>query len=66
MRADSALISLSIMFFAAAMLVEGLLFLPIASVSLTTQFKTFETYLFIASLITLAVVGITSVFKRKF
>jgi hypothetical protein len=66
LRADSGLISLSIIIFIAAMLLKGLLFLPIISSSLKVQIETFTAYVFISSIVVLAVVGITSVFKRKF
>jgi hypothetical protein len=66
LRADSGLISLSIIIFAAAMLLEGLLFLPIIDSALRAQIETFTAYIFTASIVILAVVGITSVFKRKF
>jgi len=66
LRADSGLISLSIIIFVAAMLLEGLLFLPIIESSLKVQVETFTAYVFGISIVALAVVGITSVFKRKF
>lgn len=66
MRADSGLISFSIAVFVAAMLLGGLLFLPIIDSSLKTQIETFTAYMFTTSIVILAVVGITSVFKRKF
>ena len=66
MRADSGLISLSIIVFVAAMLLEGLLFLPIIGSSLKAQIETFTAYIFTTSIVILAVVGITSAFKRKF
>ena len=65
MRADSGLISLSIVIFVASMMIEGLCFLPIISPSLKAQIETFTAYTFTTSLVMLAVVGITSVFKRK-
>jgi hypothetical protein len=66
LRADSGLISLSIIVFVAAMLLEGLLFLPIIDSALRAQIETFTACIFTASIVILAVVGITSVFKRKF
>ena len=66
MRADSGLISLSIIVFATAMLLEGLLFLPIIDSALKAQIETFAAYIFTTSIVILAVVGITSAFKRKF
>lgn len=66
MRADSGLISLSIAVFVAAMLLGGLLFLPIIDSSLRTHIETFTAYMFTTSIVILAVVGITSAFKRKF
>ena len=66
MRADSGLISLSIIVFATAMLLEGLLFLPIIDSALKAQIETFTAYVFTTSIVILAVVGITSAFKRKF
>ena len=66
MRAESGLISLSIIIFIAAMLLQGLLFLPIISSSLKAQIQTFTAYIFTTSIVMLAVVGVTSVFKRKF
>jgi hypothetical protein len=66
LRADSGLISLSIIVFVAAMFLEGLLFLPIIGSSLKVQIETFTAYIFGTSLVMLAVVGISSVFKRKF
>jgi hypothetical protein len=66
MRADSGLIGLSIIIFVAAMLFEGLLFLPIIGSSLKTQIQTFTAYVFTTSMVLLAVVGIATVFKRKF
>ena len=66
LRADSGLISLSIIVFVAAMLLEGLLFSPIIDAALRAQIETFTVYIFTASIVILAVVGITSVFKRKF
>jgi hypothetical protein len=65
LRADSGLISLSIIVFVVAMLLEGLLFLPIISSPLKAQIETFTAYVFGTSLVMLAVVGISSVFKRK-
>jgi hypothetical protein len=66
MRADSGLISLSIIIFVVSMLLEGLLFLPIIGSSLKVQIETFTAYIFTASFVLLAVVGISMVFKRKF
>jgi hypothetical protein len=65
LRADSGLISLSIIIFVTAMLLEGLLFLPIIDSALKAQLHTFAAYIFTTSIVILAVVGITSVFKRK-
>ena len=65
MRADSCLISLSIIIFVAAMLLDGLLFLPIVGSSLKAQVETFTAYISTTSIVMLAVVGISSVFKRK-
>ena len=65
MRADSGLISLSIIIFLVAMLFEGVIFLPINSV-LKVQIQTFTAWLFMTSAVVLAIVGITMVFKRKF
>jgi len=48
-----------------AMLLEGLLFLPIIGSSLKAQIETFAAYIFTTSIVILAVVGITSLFKRK-
>jgi len=66
LKADSGLISLAIAIFVAAMLLGGLLFLPIMDSSLKAQIETFTAYIFTTSIVILAVVGITSVFKRKF
>jgi hypothetical protein len=66
LRIDSGLISLSIIIFVTAMLLEGLLFLPIIDSALKAQIETFTVYIFTTSIVILAVVGITSVFKRKF
>jgi hypothetical protein len=66
LRADSGLISLAIIVFVAAMLLGGLLFLPIMDSALKAQIETFTAYIFTAGIVILAVVGITSVFKRKF
>lgn len=66
MRAESGLISLSIVIFVASMLVEGLLFLPIIGSSFKVQIKTFTAYIFATSFVLLAVVGIAMGFKRKF
>jgi hypothetical protein len=59
------LISLSIIIFVAAMLLDGLLFLPIVGSSLKAQIETFTAYISTTSIVMLAVVGISSVFKRK-
>jgi len=66
LRVDSGLIALSIIIFIAAMLLGGLLFLPMIASSLKIQIQTFTAYLFTTSIVVLAVVGITTVFKRKF
>ena len=66
MRAESGLIALSIIIFIAAMLLAGLLFLPIIDSALRAQIETFTACIITASIVILAVVGITSVFKRKF
>ena len=66
LRADSGLIGLAIIVFVAAMLLGGLLFLPIMDSALRAQIETFTAYIFTAGIVILAVVGITSVFKRKF
>jgi hypothetical protein len=66
LRADSGLISLSIIIFITAMLFEGLLFLPLITSSLKAQIQTFTAYIFTTSIVVLAVVGIVTVFKRKF
>ena len=66
MRADSGLISLSIVIFITAMLLEGLQFLPVIGVTLEAQVQIFTAYVFVTSMVILALVGIASVFKRKF
>ena len=66
LRADTGLISLSIIIFVAAMVLEGLLFLSIIGPSLKAQVETLTAYIFTTSIVMLAVVGISSVFKRKF
>jgi hypothetical protein len=66
LRADSGLIGLSIIIFITAMLFEGLLFLPLITSSLKAQIQTFTAYIFATSIVVLAVVGIATVFKRKF
>ena len=66
LRADSYLISLSIIIFVAAMVLEGLLFLPITGSSLKVQIETFTAYIFTTSIGMLAIVGVSSLFKRKF
>ncbi len=48
------------------MVLDGLLFLPITGSSLKAQVETFSAYVFTASIVMLAVVGVSSVFKRKF
>jgi len=65
LRVDSGLISLSIAIFVAGMLLEGLLFLPIIGTSLKAQVETFTVYILTTSLVIQAVVGISSIFKRK-
>ena len=60
------MISLSIIIFVAAMLLEGLLFFPIIGSSLKAQVETFTAYIVTTSVVMLAVVGISSLFKRKF
>jgi hypothetical protein len=65
LRADSGFISLSIIVFVAAMLLEGMLFLPIISSPLKAQIGTIAAYIFTASMVMLVVVGVSSVFKRK-
>jgi hypothetical protein len=66
LRADSGLISLSIVIFIAAMLLEGLLFLPIMGSALKAQIQVFTAYVFMTSIVVLSIVGIATVFKRKF
>jgi len=66
LRAESGLIALSIIIFIAAMLLAGLLFLPIIDSALRAQIETFTACIITASIVILAVVGITSVFKRRF
>jgi hypothetical protein len=65
LRADSSLISLSIITFVAAMGLEGLLFLPLANSSLEFQIQTFAPCVFVASMVMLAIVVVSSAFKRK-
>jgi uncharacterized membrane protein len=65
LRADTGLISLSIITFIAAMGLGGLLFLALNS-SLKTQIQTFTPYVFATSMVMLAVVAVSSAFKRKF
>jgi hypothetical protein len=65
LKADCILIILSVAIFVAAMLLGGLLFLPIDPY-LKAQIETFTAYTYTTSIIILAIVGITSVFKRKF
>ena len=60
------MIILSILTFVVAMLLEGLLFLPIIGSSLEAEIHIFATYTFTTSIVILAVVGIASAFKRKF
>jgi uncharacterized membrane protein len=55
LRADSCLISLSI-----------LIFVPITGSSLKVQIETFTAYIFTTSIVMLAIVGVSSFFKRKF
>jgi hypothetical protein len=66
LKAESGLISLSIIIFVAGMLLEGLLFLPIITNAFKAEIQTFTAYIFASSIVVLAVVGITTVFKRKF
>jgi len=66
LRADSGLISLSILVFVAAMVLEGLLVLPIIASSLKAQVQTLTAYIFATSIVMLTVAGIVSVFKKKF
>ena len=66
MRADSGLIALSIAIFITAMLINGLLFFPILASNLRTQIQTFTVYAFTTSVILLAVVAVTRVFKSEF
>jgi hypothetical protein len=65
LKAESYMISLSILIFIAAMILEGLLLLPIIGSSLKAQVETFTAYIFATSIVMLAVAGITSLFKRK-
>jgi hypothetical protein len=65
MRVDSGLIRLSITLFLAGMVLRGLLFLPVTNVSLQAQIETFAAYVMAASLVTLAIVGLSSIFKNK-
>jgi hypothetical protein len=65
LRADSGLISLSIIVFVAGMLIQGLCFLPIIGSPLKAQVETLIPYILTTSIVMLAVVGIASVFKRK-
>jgi hypothetical protein len=48
------------------MLLEGLQFLPVIGVTLEAQVQIFTAYVFVTSMVVLALVGIASVFKRKF
>jgi hypothetical protein len=66
LRADSSLISLSIITLIAAMVLEGLLFLPFATSSLKVQIQTFTLYVFATSMVMLVVVVASLAFKRKF
>jgi hypothetical protein len=66
LRADSCLIGVSIAIFITAMFVNGLLFLPILASNLRVQIQTFTVYAFTTSVVILAVVAVTRVFKRKF
>jgi hypothetical protein len=65
LRADSGLISFSIVIFVAGMLLEGLLFLPITGLSLKAQIETLTAYVFTASIVMLTIVGVSLLFKRK-
>jgi len=65
LRADIGLISLSMVIFVAAMILEGVLFLSIMGSLLQVQIATFTAYIFTTSIVILTVVVITSVFKRK-
>jgi hypothetical protein len=66
LRADSGLISLSIFIFVVAMILEGLLVLPIIGSSLKAPVQTLTAYIFATSIVMLTVAGIVSVFKKKF
>jgi len=66
LRADSCLIGVSIAIFITAMFVNGLLFLPILASNLRAQIQTFTVYAFTTSIVILAVVAVTRVFKSKF
>jgi hypothetical protein len=65
MRADSSLIRLSITLFLAGMVLRGLLFLPITNIASEAQIETFAAYVMAAGLVTLGIVGISSIFKNK-
>jgi hypothetical protein len=65
MRVDTTLIRLSITLFLAGMILRGLFFLPITDISLEAQIETIAAYVMTASLVTLAIVGISSIFKNK-
>jgi hypothetical protein len=65
MRVDITLIRLSITLFLAGMVLRGLVFLPLADISLEAQIETIAAYVMTASLVTLAIVGISSIFKNK-
>jgi hypothetical protein len=65
MRVDTTLIRLSITLFLAGMVLRGLVFLPITDISSEAQIETCAAYVMTASLVTLAIVGISSIFKNK-
>jgi ABC-type nickel/cobalt efflux system permease component RcnA len=65
LRADSGLISLSITIFIIGMAVYGVLFLPMITSTIKVQVQVFAAYVITASLVMLAVVGVTSVFRKK-
>ena len=66
MSFDSSLIRFSLMLFLVGMVLGGVLFLPITDTSLKAQVETFTGYIITTSLVTLAIVGISALFKRKF
>jgi hypothetical protein len=66
LRADSGLLGLSIIILITAMLIEGLLFLPIIDSSLKAQVQTFTVYMLTTSIVVLAIVEVAAVLKRKF